>query len=87
MSGPAFVHTKDVVIEQLDPGITRQVLGFGESRYFRFEVDSVFQELGTGGHLFSAPNLIHGSTCIEAGMLIDNFRPMRADFLGEADYP
>ena len=113
MNQPAFIHTKDVEVEQLDPGITRQILGYGdgimtcrisfesgavgsvhshphsqttyvESGRFRFEVDGVFQELGAGDCVYIAPNLVHGSTCIEAGALIDNFSPMRADFLGEA---
>lgn len=114
MTRPAFIHCKDVVVEQLDPGITRQILGYGdgimtcrisfesdavgsvhshphsqttyvESGRFRFEVDGVCQELGPGDCTYIAPNLIHGSTCVEAGVLIDNFSPMRADFLGEAD--
>ena len=113
MSRPVFVHSKDVVIEQLDPGITRQILGYGneimtcrisfdsgdvgsvhsrlhsqttyvESGRFRFEVGGVFQELGAGDCVYIAPNEIHGTTCIEAGVLIDNFSPLRADFLGEA---
>lgn len=114
MNRPAFIHAKNVVVEQLDQGITRQILGFGrelmtcrvafeagtvgsvhshphsqttyvKSGHFRFEVDGVFQELGPGDCVYVAPNLIHGSTCIEAGVLIDNFSPMRTDFLGEAD--
>lgn len=114
MNRPAFVHAMDAVVEQLDPGITRQILGYGEgimtcrigfesgavgsvhshthsqttyieSRRFRFEVDGVLQELGPGDCVYIAPNLIHGSTCIEAGVLIDNFSPMRSDFLGEAN--
>jgi quercetin dioxygenase-like cupin family protein len=116
MTRPAFIHAKDVVVEQLDPGITRQILGYGdgimtcrisfetgavgsvhshphsqttyvESGRFRFQVDGAFQELGPGDCVYIAPDLIHGSTCIEAGTLIDNFSPMRADFLGEADAP
>lgn len=116
MNRPAFIHAKDVVVEQLDPGITRQILGYGEgimtcrisfvsgavgsvhshphsqttyveSGRFLFEVDGVSQELGRGDCVYIAPNLVHGSTCIEAGVLIDNFSPVRADFLGEADTP
>lgn len=114
MTRPAFISAKDIVSEQLDPGITRQILGFGEeimtcrvafesgavgsvhshphsqttyieSGRFLFEVDNAFQELGAGDCVYIAPNLVHGTTCIEAGALIDNFTPMRADFLIEAD--
>ena len=28
-----------------------------------------------------APNLLHGCVCLEAGVLIDTFTPMREDFL------
>lgn len=113
MNSPTFIHAKSAVVEQLDHGITRQILGFGqeimtcrvafragavgsvhshphsqttyvESGRFRFVVDGVYQELAAGDCVYIAPNLIHGSTCIEAGVLIDNFSPMRADFLGEA---
>jgi quercetin dioxygenase-like cupin family protein len=113
MTRPAFIRAKDVNVERLDSGITRQILGFGdsimtcrvafesgavgsvhshphsqttfiESGSFRFEVDGVFEELGPGDCVYIAPNLSHGATCIEAGVLIDNFSPLRADFLGEA---
>jgi quercetin dioxygenase-like cupin family protein len=113
MMRPAFIHASDVGIEKPDPGITRQILGYGpdimtcrvsfetgaigavhnhphsqttyvESGHFRFEVDGKFAELGPGDCVYIAPNLVHGAVCIKAGVLIDNFSPMRADFLGEA---
>lgn len=31
MKRPAFIHAHDVIVEQLDPSITRQILGFGDS--------------------------------------------------------
>ena len=37
--------------------------------------------LRTGDGYYVAPNLLHGCACLEAGVLIDTFTPMREDFL------
>lgn len=34
-----------------------------------------------GDSYYVAPNVTHGCVCLEAGVLIDNFSPCRADFL------
>lgn len=31
--------------------------------------------------LYKQPHIIHGATCLEAGMLLDVFTPHREDFL------
>jgi len=36
--------------------------------------------LKAGDVFYVAPNLIHGAVCLEAGVLIDVFSPMREDF-------
>lgn len=36
-------------------------------------------EAGDGSYV--APDVLHGCVCLEAGILIDTFSPMRADFL------
>ena len=49
----------------------------------RFEV-SIGEEkkiLQAGDGYYVAPNLPHGCVCLEAGVLIDSFTPMREDFL------
>ena len=38
-------------------------------------------ELSTGDGYYVAPDEPHGCVCLEAGVLIDTFSPMRADFL------
>lgn len=53
-----------------------------ESGRFTFQVGEHSLDLGAGDCVYIAPNLMHGATCIEAGAVIDNFSPMRADFLG-----
>ena len=37
--------------------------------------------LKAGDGYYVAPNLPHGCVCLEAGLLIDTFTPMREDFL------
>ena len=37
--------------------------------------------LEAGAGYYVAPDVLHGCVCLEAGILIDTFSPMRADFL------
>ncbi|MDR0891368.1 MAG: cupin domain-containing protein [Mediterranea sp.] len=48
---------------------------------FRFTVDGKAQTVSAGDGIYIAPNALHGCTCLEAGVLIDCFSPMREDFL------
>lgn len=48
---------------------------------FEVEVDGVKKILKAGDVFFAAPNLLHGAVCLEEGMLIDVFSPMREDFI------
>jgi quercetin dioxygenase-like cupin family protein len=34
-----------------------------------------------GDGLYIAPNLIHGAVCLEVGVVLDVFSPVREDFL------
>lgn len=49
----------------------------------RFEVtiDDKSEIIEQGGGYIVPPNLVHGVKALEAGRLIDNFTPHRADFL------
>lgn len=38
--------------------------------------------LEAGDGYYVAPDELHGCVCLEAGILIDTFSPVRADFLG-----
>ena len=38
-------------------------------------------ELTTGDGVYMKPGILHGCICLEAGVLIDTFSPMREDFL------
>ena len=48
---------------------------------FEFEIDGAKQEVKGGDGVYIEPNLLHSAVCLEAGMLIDTFSPVREDFL------
>ncbi len=51
------------------------------SGIFEFNIDGEINVVKEGDGLYIAPNLPHGTQCLEAGLLIDVFSPMRKDFL------
>lgn len=52
-----------------------------ESGKFEFTINGVKKIVSAGDCLYKEPDAEHGCVCLEAGMLIDCFSPMRADFL------
>ena len=48
---------------------------------FEFTVDDEKSIVETGEGVYIAPNLLHGALCLEEGVLIDVFSPVREDFL------
>ncbi len=48
---------------------------------FEVEIDGEKKILSTGDGYFIAPELMHGVKCIESGVLVDAFSPLREDFL------
>ncbi|WP_042369274.1 cupin domain-containing protein [Bacteroides neonati] len=48
---------------------------------FEFTINEETKTVETGDGLYIAPDLVHGCTCLEPGVLIDCFSPMRADFI------
>ena len=48
---------------------------------FEFTVDGVKNTVEVGEGVYIAPNLLHGALCLEAGVLVDVFSPVREDFL------
>jgi quercetin dioxygenase-like cupin family protein len=53
-----------------------------ESGRFLATIAGEESELGPGDGFFVRPHEMHGAVCLEAGVLIDMFSPVRADFLG-----
>ncbi len=50
------------------------------SGVFEVEINGDKKRLSTGDVFYVPPHMIHGAVCIETGMLIDTFSPMREDF-------
>ena len=54
---------------------------FVASGKFEVIVNGVTKVLQAGDTFFAVPNVLHGVVCLEAGMLVDAFSPIREDFL------
>ena len=52
-----------------------------ESGRFLVTIEGEEAELGPGDGFFVAPQEMHGAICLDEGVLLDMFSPMRADFL------
>jgi quercetin dioxygenase-like cupin family protein len=52
-----------------------------ESGLFEVEIGGEKKVLGAGDAFYIPPNVMHGAVCLEAGILIDCFSPMREDFV------
>ncbi|MGM9809318.1 MAG: cupin domain-containing protein [Paludibacteraceae bacterium] len=48
---------------------------------FELQIGEEKKTLSTGDAYYIAPDELHGCVCLEEGILIDTFSPMRADFL------
>ena len=48
---------------------------------FSFTIDGETREVAAGDTLLKKNGVPHGCTCLEAGVLLDIFNPMREDFL------
>ena len=52
-----------------------------QSGVFEVEVAGEKNILKAGDAFFIPSNVLHGAVCLEAGVLIDTFSPMREDFI------
>lgn len=50
---------------------------------FEFNIDGKVKIVEVGDGLYIAPDVLHGLTCLEEGVIIDCFSPMRNDFIGK----
>lgn len=48
---------------------------------FEFTIGDETKLVKAGDTLYKEPNVMHGCVCTKAGVLLDNFTPMRKDFL------
>ena len=52
------------------------------SGVFSFTIDGVTKTVRAGDTMLKQNGVIHGCVCLEAGILLDIFTPMREDFAG-----
>ena len=52
-----------------------------ESGIFEVEIAGVKKVMKTGDAFFAPSNILHGVICLEAGVLLDTFSPMRKEFI------
>jgi quercetin dioxygenase-like cupin family protein len=48
---------------------------------FEFNIDGKAQIVKSGDAMYKEPNVLHGTTCLKKGKLLDVFSPHRADFI------
>jgi quercetin dioxygenase-like cupin family protein len=48
---------------------------------FEFTIDGQMSIISEGDATYIPPGAVHGVVCLEKGVLIDTFNPVRADFL------
>ncbi|MDB1125948.1 cupin domain-containing protein [Vibrio algarum] len=48
---------------------------------FEFTIGEETKIVSAGDTLYKEPNVMHGCRCLKAGVLLDNFTPMRKDFV------
>ncbi|MEM9233759.1 MAG: cupin domain-containing protein [Pseudomonadota bacterium] len=60
-------------------------MAYVESGQFRVTVGESVSVLSAGDSFYAPPHTDHGAVCLEAGVLIDVFSPMREDFISAAD--
>ena len=56
-------------------------VSYVESGVFEMTIGEETKILNIGDGFYVPPNAIHGTVCLEAGVLIDVFSPHREDFL------
>jgi len=60
---------------------THTQLSYVESGIFEIEIGGKKKILKGGDAFFIPPNTLHGAICIQKGILVDVFSPMREDFI------
>ena len=58
-----------------------QITYIAEGR-FRFTIDGVEREVKKGDTMLKQNSVVHGCVCLEKGIIVDFFTPMREDFVG-----
>ena len=70
-------HHRDAPLKNLGGGTGRVLSG-----RFSYSVEGRSTELAPGDSIIVPSGLLHGTVCLEKGVLLDIFTPCRQDFLG-----
>jgi quercetin dioxygenase-like cupin family protein len=54
-----------------------------ESGMFEVQINSEKKVLAAGDAFYIPPNVMHGCVCLQHGVLLDVFSPMREDFISQ----
>jgi len=54
-----------------------------ESGVFEVQINGEKKVLAAGDAFYIPPNVVHGCVCLQSGVLIDIFSPMREDFISQ----
>ena len=85
-----LAHTEDMMVVQVafaaggvgaahtHPHVQSTYVASGR---FLYTIGEEAYTLGPGDSVVVGPNELHGTRCLEEGVLVDVFTPMRADFL------
>ena len=90
LSRKVCAHNDNVMVVEVhfEAGVTaplhhhvHEQITYVMSGKFEFTVGDKTYIVGAGDSLYKQPNIEHGATCLESGMLLDVFTPHREDFL------
>ena len=89
-----FQFEAEMPWESAGEGIVRQIMGYNDNLMMvkvKFETGAIgtphthphtqTKIVRPGDGVYMKPGILHGCICLEAGVLIDTFSPMREDFL------
>lgn len=80
----ARVHFKKGSIGAMHSHFHSQISNI-EYGVFEVTIDQQKKILKSGDAFYVPPNVPHGCTCLEEGVVIDSFYPMRKDFFEQAE--
>lgn len=56
-------------------------MSYIDSGVFEITIGDKTEVLKTGDAYYIPPNIVHGALCVETGVLVDIFTPLREDFI------
>ena len=78
-----YILTDKMEWEKLGGGVSRKFLGYDNQIMMvlvKFD-EGALGVVKAGDGVYIEPNLLHSAVCLEEGILIDTFSPVREDFL------